>query len=228
MHLIPSGTCLDEDSEEAGMRNRGKIMWLVGGLICLLAAGNTFAFWSQRVEHTNHLVADEIKAEVVENYKSSKPEQTVVKEVSFHNSGSTDAFVRIAYVETWEKEDTNKEKLILSNQADETDIATKNWTDSFNSQWQDGGDGWLYYNSILKAGESTDNILESVTFPDYTEDKYKDYENADYSLYFKVEMLQASTGDATLNKEKVNADASVTVFGKTAVVDADNGTVTWQ
>ncbi|MGU8456276.1 BsaA family SipW-dependent biofilm matrix protein [Clostridium perfringens] len=203
-------------------------LWAVLGLSVMFVIGTTLAIWYQSIQHTNHLGADTIKADVIENYTPSEPDGTVTKKVSFKNSGSTDVFVRVAYVETWEKEDQNNEKVILNNKLNETDIATKNWTNDFYTDWSDGGDGWLYYNYILKAGESTQEILNSVTFPDYAQAEYKNYGDAEYSLYFKVEMLQASTGDATLNRDEVNTEASQTVFGKLPFVNYNSNTVTWK
>ncbi|SHJ30917.1 BsaA family SipW-dependent biofilm matrix protein [Hespellia stercorisuis] len=210
------------------MNKRRKHIGAILGLSALLVIGTTFAVWYQRVQHTNHLVADTIRAEVTENYTPGEPENTVTKEVSFKNAGTTDVFVRAANIETWEKKDSSDEHMILSNKLDGQDVAVKNWTEVFSADWQDGGDGWFYYKHILKAGESTQDILSSVTFPDYTQPVYQEYEDADYSLYFKVEMLQASTGDATLNKDTVNEEASQTVFGKSLFVDYDSSTVTWQ
>lgn len=209
------------------MKKKNKI-WMMLGIVVLLTMGTTLAVWHQRVEQTNHLVADTIKAQVVENYTTSQPEDTVKKEVSFENAGSTDVFVRVAYIETWEKKDTNGKVMLLSNKLNDADVANKNWTTSFSSEWQDGGDGWFYYKYVLPAGECTEKILDSVTFPDYEQEDYLDYRGADYSLYFKVEMLQASTGEATLNKDTVNKEASQVVFGKSATVDFNTNTVVWQ
>lgn len=205
-----------------------KKLWVVCGLSVLLVIGTTLAVWHQRIQHTNHLEADTIKAQVVENFTPSEPKDTVTKDVSFKNEGTTDVFVRVAYVETWKKKDRNNETMLLSNQLSGKDVATKNWTKSFSDYWQDGKDGWFYYKYVLQSGESTEKILNSVTFPDYRQEAYKSYADADYSLYFKVEMLQASTGDATLNKDKVNEEASKTVFGKSATVDYVYKTVTWK
>ena len=205
-----------------------KKLWVVCGLSVLLVIGTTLAVWHQHIQHTNHLEADTIKAQVVENFKPSEPKDTVTKDVSFKNEGTTDVFVRVAYVETWEKKDKNNETMLLSNQLSGKDVATKNWTDSFSADWQDGGDGWFYYKYVLPAGGSTAKILNNVTFPDYMQEAYQNYGDADYSLYFKVEMLQASTGDATLNKDTVNQEASQTVFGKSADVDYKTNAVIWQ
>ena len=108
------------------------------------------------------------------------------------------------------------------------DVATKNWINGFGQSggnWTDGGDGWYYYNKILKPGAATEDILESVTFPDYS-GKYKEYEGADYQLYFRMELLQASDSQSTLNSAEVNKNASQTVFGKEATVAGE--TVNWK
>lgn len=194
----------------------------------MIVAGTTLAIWHQNIQKTNNLKADSMKATVTEKYTPSTPDSTVTKEVSFKNDGTTDAFLRVAYVENWQKEDAEGNSVLLSNKANGTEVAVKNWTKSFSDYWQDGKDGWFYYKYVLQSGESTEKILNSVTFPDYRQEAYKSYADADYSLYFKVEMLQASTGDATLNKDKVNEEASKTVFGKSATVDYVYKTVTWK
>lgn len=210
------------------MKKTKKKLWMILGLSALIVAGTTLAIWHQNIQKTNHLKADSMKATVTEKYTPSTPDSTVTKEVSFKNDGTTDAFLRVAYVENWQKEDAEGNSVLLSNKANGTEVAVKNWTKSFSDYWQDGKDGWFYYKYVLQSGESTEKILNSVTFPDYRQEAYKSYADADYSLYFKVEMLQASTGDATLNKDKVNEEASKTVFGKSATVDYVYKTVTWK
>ena len=207
------------------MKKNKKSLFLLG-VTALIVTGATFAVWHQNIQKTNHLKADNLDAEVVEEFVESEPEGTVTKEVSFKNTGTTDVLVRIAYVENWQKKDTDGNSVLLNNKIDEKEVASKNWTKTFSDRWQKGTDGWFYYRYVLLKGESTDKILESVTFPDYEQEAYRDYADAEYSLHFKVEMLQASTGDATLNKDKVNEDASKTVFGKKATVN-DDGTVIW-
>ncbi len=200
----------------------------LAGLLLVFTVGFIYAVWHQEVSQVNHLVADTIEAKMVENYTPSEPVGTVTKEVSFQNNGTTDVFLRVAKVETWTKKDEDNQEEILSNTlADKTEVATKNWTSAWTNQWQDGNDGWFYYKYVLGPGETTDKILSSVTFPDTEQEAYQAYADADYALYFKVEMLQASTGDATLNKDDVNEKASTDVFGKQATVNQSTGNVTW-
>ena len=211
------------------MQKKKKIMLFVLGCLALLLVGSSFAFWSGKIEHTNVLKADTMNAEIKETFDSdnAKPSGTVQKKVSFKNDSSSAAFLRVSYGETWEKTE-EKEKLLLNNQVNGADVATKNWLNGFgeNSElWTDGGDGWYYYNKILKPGAATENILESVIFPDYS-GEYKEYEGADYQLYFRMELLQASDSQSTLNSAEVNKNASQTVFGKEATVTGE--TVNWK
>lgn len=209
------------------MRKKRKIMLFVFGCLALLLVGSSFAFWSGRIEHTNELKADKINARIEETFKSSEPSGTVQKKVAFKNDSTNASFLRVSYAETWEKTEENN-RVLLNNQLNKKDVATKNWENGFGQTggaWTDGRDGWYYYNQVLKPGETTGEILESVTFPDYS-GKYQDYKDADYQLYFRMELLQASDSQSTLNSDEVNQKASQTVFGKEATVNGT--TVSWK
>lgn len=211
------------------MRGKRKILLFLTGCLALLFIGSTFAYWSGKIAHTNVLKADKMIAEIQENFDSSsaKTSGTVTKEVTFQNNSSSAAFLRVSYGETWIKSE-NGNRYLLNNQVNGAAVATKNWQNGFAQSggvWTDGGDGWYYYNAILKPGDATGKILESVTFPNYSGD-LQEYQGADYQLYFRMELLQASDSQATLNADEVNQKASQTVFGKTAAV---NGTaVSWK
>lgn len=208
-------------------KNRKKKLFMLGCLSLLLIS-TIYAVWTGKLEHTNELKADKTSARIEEVFeKGSQPSGTVKKEVSFENSSSNAVFLRVSYAETWQKEE-NGNKILLNNQVDKKDVATKHWQTGFGETselWTDGGDGWFYYNKILKPGTQTEAILKDVSFPDYS-GTYKDYENADYQLYFRMELLQASDSQSTLNQDEVNKKASKTVFGKEAVVSGE--TVSWK
>lgn len=199
------------------------------GCLALLLIASSFAYWLGKIEHTNELKADRMNAQIEETFEQgSQPSGEVEKKVSFKNDSTSAAFLRVAYAETWKKQSGGEDALLLNNQVNGTDVATKNWENGFaeNSDlWQDGGDGWFYYKRILKPGESTDEILETVSFPEYTGD-YEEYKDAEYQLYFRMELLQASDSQSTLNRDEVNQNASTTVFNKEAVVNGD--TVSWK
>lgn len=197
------------------------------GCLALVLIGTSYAFWSGKIGHTNILKADNLKAELVETFKQkTAPSGTVQKQVSFKNNGTCAAFLRVCYAETWETTEDGK-KILLNNQVNGTDIATKKWKTGFGEEsvlWADGGDGWFYYKKVLEPGAQTDNILEEVIFPTYS-GEYAKYKNADYQLYFRMELLQLSDSPSTLNSSEVNQKASKTVFGKEAMVNGDS--VAW-
>lgn len=202
-------------------------MLFVFGCLALLLIGSSFAFWTGKIEHTNELKADKINAKIEEAFEASEPSGTVQKKVTFKNDSSNASFLRVSYAETWEKSENNN-KTLLNNQLNGKDVATKKWKNGFaqsTGEWTDGGDGWFYYNKILKPGATTDEILDSVSFPDYS-GEYLEYKDADYQLYFRMELLQASDSQSTLNSDEVNKKALQTVFGKEAMVNGE--TVVWK
>ena len=209
------------------MRKKRKILLFLSGCLSLLLIASTFAFWTGKINHTNELKANKIDAKIEETFEPSKPVGTVQKEVAFKNDSSNASFLRISYAETWEKTEGDN-KTLLNNQLNGKDVAAKNWINGFgqaDGNWTDGGDGWYYYNKVLKPGAATENILERVTFPEYS-GEYKEYEGADYQLYFRMELLQASDSQSTLNSAEVNKNASQTVFGKEVTVAGE--TVNWK
>lgn len=209
------------------MRKKRKLGFCLIGCLMLFLISSTFAYWSGKIEHTNELKADKIEAKIEETFEPSEPEGTVQKKVTFKNDSSNASFLRVSYAETWERTEGNN-KVLLNNQLNGKDVATKKWEHGFGQDsgvWTDGGDGWYYYNKVLKPGASTEEILESVSFPDYF-GEYQEYKDADYQLYFQMELLQVSDSQSTLNSAEVNQKASKTVFGKEATVDGEN--VSWQ
>lgn len=207
---------------------RTKLWIVILGLAAMALAGVCYAYWSTSMSHLNQLKADSVQADIQETFRQdSAPDGTVTKKVSFQNNGTAAAFLRVASVESWTAQD-NGEKTLLDNTVDGRSVAVKNWTSAFQDSdlWEKGDDGWYYYKRMLQPGESTADILDSVTFPEY-EGAYKDYAKADYMLYFRMELLQASDSQATLNKSEVNAKASQTVFGRKATVDG-SGAVSWE
>ena len=187
-------------------------------LLAAAAIGTTYAWQTWDLDIKNELKSHETIVEVVENFDKENPFDH--KEVAFRNNGSSSVFLRYSYTEYWEKDG-----YILSNRlSDGTEIAVKAWVNS--DQWEKIDDGWFYYNKILKQGDSTDKILEKVTLPTDFDTAHPEYIGASYHLYFKVEAVQCSDGNNTLNSEAVNADATEKLFGRKAVVDK-KGNVTW-
>ena len=200
-------------------------------LLALLGIGGTYAWKQWNLSVVNELKSHTTETEITEKFdQGSYTEATKTKEVSFKNTGSSSAFLRMSYEEYWTKQDGTDE-IYLSNTVNNKDVAVKNWAGGFTPgsagrDWWYGGDGWYYYTKVLASQGSTSKVLTSVTFPDYLNPAYTDYKGADYTLYFKSEVVQASDGPGTLNSAEVNADATSTLFGMKATVDGQ-GNVTW-
>jgi hypothetical protein len=195
---------------------------LVASLVLTITVlGATYAYTTHENELTNLLKAHTVAGEVIEGGSVGEekeftltPGGNVEKKVQFKNTGTAAVFLRVAYAEMWTDKDG---KLLLHDPS----YATPNWTGDWTSDWSDGGDGWYYYNKILKAGDTTAEVLSSVSFLNAS-GLPTDYAEGDYQLTFAMEMVQCS------DEKLVNDDALSKTFGKeaTAVLVIEKGTVT--
>lgn len=158
------------------------------------AVGSSFAWFSKNAQQANtfHVAASHVSVtEVFNPPKDWKPDEPVTKKVSFTNDGQVDVYIRVpAPAETWTAADGS----YLSSQylgADKKthDVAQKHFTNAWNQQWVKSGD-YFYYCKILKAGEKTEIIMDSVTLATDLPD-VKAYADAQYQLKFTVENVQA-------------------------------------
>ena len=194
-------------------------------MMSLMFAGVVYAWNMHEIAKLNALRSHTTRIAIDENF-AEQPEvtagETVLKEVRFKNEGSSPVFLRVAYIESFEKVLDGGEW--LADDFQNTNV-TKNWTDAWESDWI-RIDSWYYYTKVLPAGGATDLIMDSVSFSSTLDPKYAE---ANYELAFIVEAVQLS------DEAKVNTDATQTVFGKTATVTKAltnngaviSGTVTW-
>lgn len=182
-------------------------------LVIVCGIGAAWAWDVHRVSVDNVLNSHTVDVSIVEEFDSPTViSGTVTKEVDFVNGGSDAVFVRFTYAEYWE---TATE--LLDGYTD-GDSVVKNWSNTFETDWTDGGDGWYYYNQVLPAWATLKNVLNSVTFGSNIP------EDATYTLLFQVETLQVS------DEASVNSDATETAFGIEGTVGSDatitNGAIT--
>ena len=207
---------------------KNKIKMIAAALLALFVVGETFAWIAPSVEVDNKLTAHTTKVEIEENFKAES-DSIVTKEVSFKNSGSSDAFIRMRYEEYWTYTESNATYQLPNSAAVTTtaagqqtfkDVATKVFADDFSDNWEyNAEDGWYYYESVLPAGKATTDVLETVEFPQEYTGVLEAYKDATYHLYFTVESLQASTSSSTLNNNDVNQKATAEVFEYEGAID---------
>lgn len=204
---------------------RKYIAMLVALAVCCITLGGVYAWKTLNTSITNEITTPTVEVEIVEEFDPSTEvdwNDPVIKKVSFKNTGTADAFIRVSYAEFW-KEVVDETENLLPNFVDGKEVATKNWTeywiDGSSSEWVDGKDGWYYYKKVLPADGSTNLILNSVSFDS---EFRKEYENADYSLKFSLEAVQYSSKGDSINK-----DALEKSFGKKYTNIDDSGNITW-
>ena len=210
------------------LKNRGskaRLMIVLSFVLTTTVLGATYAYTVHKNELENLLKAHIVSGEVIEEGASvgeSKdyqltPGANTAKRVQFKNTGDVAVFLRVAYSETWVDKDGKPLAHVAS-------YATPTWTTVWTSssgEWTNGGDGWYYYKKILKAGDTTAQVLSGVSFLS-TPALPSDYAGGDYQLTFVMEVVQCS------DETTVNNNALSKTFGKTATVtgmDVDKGTV---
>jgi len=211
-----------EEKKKDMPRKLRKLWWLVGLIAAVVAVGGTgmvYAYIKQQTELENYLQSHQTGIEIEENFPIAnvRADVTATKQVRFRNTGSSPVLLRVAYSEHWQ--DNWMSRVVWH--PDPGNIATKNWTAAWTSEW-DYKDGWYYYKKVLPAGAATDRILESITMADYPIMRAP-YTTSNYDLSFIAEAVQLS--DELL----VNNQASDSVFGRRATVTIEttsNGAVT--
>lgn len=198
---------------------KNKKLIIAASLLASLAIGETLAWSNPSVSVVNELKAHKTEVTVEEEFEQDEQDPAKYKkQVSFHNTGDSDVFVRMSYEEYWTYE-KDGEKYQISNKINDEELAKKIFDGGNNTpskaDWEKKGDGWYYYNKVLPAGETIRDVLKSVEINKELLEKagYKDH-NLQYYLYFKVETVQASTSleNKTLNRDEVNKKATETVF----------------
>lgn len=171
---------------------------IVSALAILVAilAGGTLAYFT--AEGTAHNVissgnveievqewADTGKKEEFEDLEGIMPGMEVTKIAEVRNTGKGDAWVRVKLVKS----------ITMTNQTASPNLDLirlgLNATD-----WKLANDGYYYYQKVLKSGETTTPILESVTFDTAMGNEYQ---NATATVDVVAEAVQAANNGTTVS-----------------------------
>lgn len=153
------------------MKRKILILSVLAICIATLAAG-TLAYYN--AETTAHNVittggveiavqewADEDKTQPFEDLMGVMPDATVTKIAEVKNTGASDAWIRVRV-----------DKAIKLAGAGEVDLDMVEVIVD-RTYWTDGNDGYYYYHSALKPGETTAPIFSEVTFNAYMGNEYQ-------------------------------------------------------
>ena len=224
-----------KEMKEKRSGKRIRIAGLAAFAIALLSFGITWAYYSDIIVLANPFATSHSGAAMVEEFNpdsSFLPGETVIKKVAFQNTGEMDIFLRVEVPpeEAWYAKGE-------SEPLDEpytTETVRKNWT----VVWPKGGDAadtdywsqvftdadgtkYRYYRRILQAGETTEDILDSITLrPDVSNDRHDiDYSDKIYKLTFNAEAVPV---------EELNGELSVQSQWNMDVTKDKDGILTWK
>lgn len=161
-------------------------------VILIMIVGGTYAYYYSEVALPNEFRTMTYNVVLEEEFYDTWGTKKV--RITNKEESSVPVVLRINYNEVWQRMDSS-ETNTLSNTIDGVDVVTKYWSDTFERDFLEGGDGWLYYTKVLNPMESVE-ILEEIylnaSLIRYTEYAY-DYFSNDYSyeLTFNYEAIQA-------------------------------------
>ena len=208
---------------------------ILAAAAALMSFGITWAYYSDIIVLANPFATSHSGAAMVEEFNpdsSFLPGETVIKKVAFQNTGEMDIFLRVEVPpeEAWYAKGENEP---LGGDY-KTDAVIKNWTDGI---WPEGGDAaftddwsqvftdadgtkYRYYRHILPAGETTADILDSITLrTEVSNDRHDiDYSDKIYKLTFNAEAVPA---------EELNGELSVQSQWNMDVTEDEDGILTW-
>lgn len=208
-----------------GMKKRE--IFIVLGLLLLTVIGATVACYANKKTFRNEFQVKEPGVAVIEKFNPADfwvPGEEKSKEVSFTNTGRQDMLLRFSIEAAWEippqgiKRDPNEVVELYWNlgNGDRGGGIPVNFT----KLEQDGTD-YYYYNGVLKAGESTAHVLESVKFKTNLSNSPDGHENSDFSGSQINLTIKGETVLADQNGEAAESEWNV----KPAI--GTDGTVVW-
>ena len=190
------------------MRNK-KVLIAIMLVVLFGVIGGTIAYYQSSDTFTNEFNTGKyvIKAqEIFESPDKWLPGETTPKKISVTNQGNVDAAVKVCFREKWEDENGNP--LPLNHGS--FPVALLNIKQGFKNYWlKDCNSDCVYYYKKLAPNETTEDLLESVTYnpnvdfgntrtctTDPTTHKttcinsVNDYSGAKYTLYVDIETVQ--------------------------------------
>lgn len=179
------------DKREVGGIKVKKKYWLGGLLSAIVIVGGmvmvrpSLAVFTSQDSEINEFETGNVDIEIIENFDGCEitgSMKNCTKEVSIQNiTSNTDAIIRVAIVPYWQDEQGNAwpgdvSGVVLHFGEPTEANKTPNLVDinSTDVGWVNGNDGYYYYNQLVPAHTSTEQLLSSVTvtIPDNLQDRY--------------------------------------------------------
>lgn len=190
------------------MKRKILVLALVAILASITAAG-TLAYYSAQERSYNVITTSDVQVEVVEKTRDESgklidfpedgvlgvmPGRKIVKQVSVKNCGGGEAWIRVKLEVVIRDSEGNLKSATFG--ASEIPVMSY----SILRGWSDGGDGYYYYDAALASGQTTELVIDTVSFSSALGNDYQDC---------KAELIVTAQAVQTAN----NGTAAMTAKG---------------
>ena len=158
-------------------------------LLTTFVITDSFAFFKYEDVMVNKLKVGDIKVKIEEEFNppSDLGTEPITKVVKIKNPINTPNLIRVSITGRWIN--PNDEHEVIPNDGE---VVKLNFSEEFDesgnsTNWYRADDGYYYYKKILNGNESTENLLDSVTFNISEDSIYRDKE---YHVEVKAEAVQ--------------------------------------
>lgn len=170
---------------------------IILALALLAVIGMTIAYYTSRNDFKNEFSVAKPGVAVVEEFNPADdwvPGEEKTKEAWFTNSGEIDMLLRFHVDVAWEADTAP------ANAKEAAEVVTLNRDSAFENNFvsfTENDKVYYYYKKVLKPGEATTNVLDSVTFSsDLSNDHHGvNYENAQVNIIITGETVIASPNE---------------------------------
>lgn len=198
------------------LAKKSKNILLLFALALLAIVGATAAYYTSQKAFDNELSVKAPGVAVLEKFNPADhwvPGEEKTKEVWFTNTGQMDMLLRFRVEIEWENSMPNGAKAAKDVVRLNHDVASKFET-NFDS-FKEGDETYYYYNKVLKPGESTTHVLDSVIFhSDISNDSHGiDYSGSQVNITIIGETVLAATNDKGFAEAAGEWDKTAKVTG---------------
>ena len=135
------------------LRKRVLIAVSAVGVLIAVAGGTTLAWLgAQSATLSNTFGTAKITCDVDETFSDG-----IKSDVSIHNTGTMDAYIRVALIPVWKDGDS------IAGTAATLADCTMDWGDVFGTTWVRGADGFYYCKIPIAAGANTPILIDECT-----------------------------------------------------------------
>lgn len=208
------------------LAKKSKNILLLFALALLALIGATIAYYTSQQTFDNELSVKEPGVAVIEKFNPADhwvPGEEKIKEVWFTNTGQMDMLLRFHVETKW----ADGKKPNGATDADAAACIQLNQKDSFAANFvsfTENSRTYYYYKKVLKPGESTTRVLDSVTFSsNISNDTHgMDYSDSQVNIAIIGETILAAANDSGFAETADEWDKSAKITESAGVK-----TVTW-